>query len=277
MPWGRAILAVLATLFVFGGMGVLAAMGAGVWRPDFSSTPGVSPQDVAELGGPYEDISHDRDAQVIARLAESGAGTQAEIDRIQSLLPPGDPISSRLTAFRVTVGTAGNRLWGIREYEYPEHVVRAETALYRATASEPWKIAALNVNAVTRQELAARTFNLTAEPPAVLAVIGASILIPLFTLATFLTALFRPGLKPRWVWLLAIALGVGTIYADTASDTLSFLPISVQLFGAGATWSGSVFDGWVFSASTPFGAAAFWLFAPRGKSEARASGGVTAS
>ena len=119
------------------------------------------------------------------------------------------------------------------------------------------------MNVLSRADVAANTFDFATEPPGVQGVIVAAVIIPLFSLLTFLAALFRPGLKGRWVWLIAVALGVGTIYADTGSNALSFLPFSVQLFGAGATWTGSAFDGWVFSASTPFGAAAFWLFAPR--------------
>jgi len=263
MPWGRSILALLAGVFVIGGMATLGVMGAGIWRPDFSNVPGVSPEDMAALVAPYDNVSHGRDAEVIASLVASNEATQAEIDRIQALLPTGQATSSRLTTFRIATGADGNRFWGVREYEYPGHVVRAETTLYRVAARDPWKVSGFHVNVMSRQELAARTFDFMAEPPAVQAVIAAAVIFPLFILVTFWIALFRPGLKPRWLWLIAIALGVGTIYADTASHALSFLPVSVQLFGAGATWSGSAFDGWVFSASTPFGAAAFWLFAPK--------------
>lgn len=273
MPWARAILAIVTTLFVVGGMGSLVALGTGAWKPDFGGAPGMNPIDIASLSQPYEDVSQGRDAAIIARIGAPTEQTQAEIDRIQALLPPGTPTSSRLTAFRVSAGTDGNRLWGIREYEYPGHVVRSETTLYRAAATQPWAIEGFHVNVVTRAELASRTLNFAGEPQGVQAVIAAAIIIPIFSLITFLVALFRPGLKLRWAWLLAIALGVGTIYANTGTDALSFLPLSVQLFGAGATWSGSVFDGWVFSASTPFGAAAFWLFAPRAKPPE----GVTAS
>lgn len=265
MPWGRAILAVLAVLFVVGGMASLVVMGTGVWRPDFSAAPGVDPRNVAELSSPYRDVSEGRTAELAARLVEANAQAEAEITRIRGLLPPGPPTSSRLTSYRVTSGTDGDQLWGVHEYEYPGHVVRAETALYRANSSEPWKVSGFHVNVVPREQLAARTFDVEREPREVQAVIAASVIIPIFTLITFLVALFRPGLKWRWVWLLATMIGVGTIYADTGTDALSFLPVSVQLFGAGATWSGSLFDGWVFSASTPLGAAAFWLFAPRAK------------
>lgn len=263
MPWGRSILALVATLFVIGGMASLFVMGAGIWRPDFSNVPGVNQRDIAALAAPYDNVSQGRDAELIASLIESNPGTQAEIDRIQTLLPQGRPTSSRLTTFRISTGTDGAQMWGVREYDYPGHVVRAETALYRANANEPWKVSGFHVNVLSREQLTNRTLNLMSEPPGVQGVIAAAVVFPLFTLLTFLIALFRPGLKPRWAWLIAIALGIGTIYADTASDALSFLPISVQLFAAGATWTGSAFDGWVFSASTPFGAAAFWLLAPR--------------
>ena len=271
MPWGRAILALVAILFVAGGMASLVVMGTGVWRPDFAA--GLNQRDRLALIAPYEAVAHGRDAELIASLVENNDATPAEIDRIQALLPPGEATSSRLTTFRTQTGTGGNRLWAIHEYEYPGHVVRAETTLFRAASADPWKVAGFNVNVVTREELAANTFSFSAEPPGVQGVIIAAVIVPLFTLITFLVALFRPGLKPRWVWLIAIALGVGTIYANTGTNALSFLPVSAQLFGAGATWSGSAFDGWVFSASTPFGAAAFWLFAPAAKQPDR----VTAS
>lgn len=259
MPWGRAILAVVATLFVLGGMASLAAIGSGMWRPDFSNTPGVDPQDMAALSAPYDDIRLGRDGAVIARIGGEAEGAQAEIDRIQTLLPPGEPTSSRLTAMRAQIGTGGNRLWGVREYEYPDQIVRAETTLYRDNTDQPWSIEGFHVNVLTRSELAARGLNFFTEPPAVQGVIAAAVVLPLFMLATFLVALFQPGLKPRWVWLLLIAIGFGTISANTANDALTFVPLSVQLFGAGATWSGSMFDGWVFSAATPFGAIAYWL------------------
>lgn len=259
MPWGRAILAVVVTLFVIGGMGSIVALASGAWRPDFSNAPGLNAEDMAALAAPYEDIRLGRDGAVIAQLGGESANAQAEIDRIQSLLPPGEPTSSRLTTMRTQVGTNGNRLWGVREYEYPDRIVRAETTLYRDNAGQHWSIEGFNVNTLSRKDLAARSLNFASEPLPVQGVIAAAVVLPLFMLATFLVALFQPGLKPRWVWLLAIAVGVGTISANTANDALTFMPVSVQLFGAGATWSGSMFDGWVFSAATPVGALAYWL------------------
>lgn len=171
---GRAILAVLATLFVIGGMSSLVVMGAGVWRPDFAA--GLAAPDRAALAAPYDDVSHGRDAELIASLVESNDGIQAEIDRIQTLLPPGEPTSSRQTTFSIHDHTGGGRLAGIHEYEYPGHVVRAETTLYRADAEQPWKVLGFHVNVVTREELAANTFDFASEPAGVKGVIVASVI-----------------------------------------------------------------------------------------------------
>ncbi len=268
MPWGRAILAVLATVFVIGGMASIVALGSGAWRPDFSNTPGLNPQDMTALAAPYEDIRLGRDGAVIARIGGASESAQAEIDRIQALLPPGEPLSSRLTTMRLQAGANGNRLWGVREYEYPAQVVRAETTLYRDTADQPWSIEGFHVNVLTREALTSRGLSFAAEPPPVQAVIAAAVALPLFMLATFLAALFQPSLKPRWLWLLLVPLGFGTISANTATDALTFLPVSVQVFGAGATWSGSLFDGWIFSAAAPIGAATYWLTRLSGKRSA---------
>lgn len=45
--------------------------------------------------------------------------------------------------------------------------MRAETTLYRAAAGEPWKVSGFQVNVLSREELAGRTFEFMSEPPGV--------------------------------------------------------------------------------------------------------------
>lgn len=258
MPWGRGILAALVTLLVVGGMSSLALMGTGVVPPDFASTLGR--QDAAALSQPFADLRAGNDDALLARLVEGTdpAQARAQIDTMQSLLPPAEPQRSRLTSWRSQVGTTGNRLWGVHEYDFPDHVARAETTLYRATSDAPWAIEGFHINVATRQQLAQNVFDFASAPVAVKAIVVAAIVLPLFLLATFLVVLFEPGLKRRWLWLLWVAFGVGTLYVNTSNGAFSFQPISIQLFGASATWSGSAFDGWVFGASIPLGALWYW-------------------
>jgi hypothetical protein len=57
-------------------------------------------------------------------------------------------------------------------------------------------------------------------------------------------------------------IGIGTARVAPATDQFEFLPLSFQLFGASATWSGSAFDSWIIGASAPLGALLFWLTRP---------------
>jgi hypothetical protein len=261
MPWGRAILAVVAAILVLGGMGALLTGSMGAWKPDFSSAPGVNPQDVAALSEPFEDLRLGRDAALIARFSTEipRDQAQAEMDRIQTLLPPGEPTSSRTTFMSATVGTGGNRLAAVREYEYPDHVVRSETTLLRQSSNERWSVEGFHINVASRAELAGSHTGFAQQTQLAKAVIVAAVIVPLFTLVTFWAALFWPGVKRRWLWLLMSAIGVMTVRVVLGTDQWEFSPLSFQIFGAGAIWSGSSFDSWVVSASAPLGALLFWI------------------
>ena len=65
-------------------------------------------------------------------------------------------------------------MWGVREYDYPGYVARSETALYRATANEPWKVSGFHVNVLSRADIATRSLNFMSEPPGVQGVIAAA-------------------------------------------------------------------------------------------------------
>jgi hypothetical protein len=103
------------------------------------------------------------------------------------------------------------------------------------------------------------SISLAGKPPVVQGIVVAAIVVPLFMLAAFWAALLRPGLRGRWVWLLMVAIGFGALRANMSTGEWGFQLLSVQLFGAGANWSGSAFDAWIVTASLPLGALAFWF------------------
>lgn len=258
MPWGRGILAVVATLLVVGGMVSLLVTGLVGWRPNFVNA--ISAEDAAALSAPYDDLRAGRDADFLARTAPQirGDDAQAEIDALQTLLPPGEPNEVRLTTWNAMFSTNGNQLSAVHEYDYPDHVVRVQTLLSRATDEEPWQVMAFNIHVVEHADLAGAQFRFDAASPAVQAVIVAAVIVPLFVLVTFLMALFENGLRRRWLWLLAIAFAVGSFSINTAADGVTFQPFMVQVFGAGAFWSGSSLDGWLVAVGIPLGAIWYW-------------------
>jgi hypothetical protein len=267
MPWGRLLLALLMTALVVTGVGFAAAQLTGLYRIDLPSAAGLNQADAAALSQPFTDLSTGADALLLARVSAESNRQQAaqQIDQMQALLPRGAPTSSRLLGWRVTRSSNGNFLSGVHEYQYPEHVARVETALARASDTEPWRVDGFHLNVASRAELAENRFTLAGKPPSFLGVVVGTIVNPVFMLVTFLTALFSRSVKVRWLWLIATMVGVGTFSMNGASGEWAFNPVSVQLFGASATWSGSAFDPWMFGVSLPLGALAFWLTRPFAK------------
>lgn len=259
MPWGRMLLAALASLLVIGGIAGILFMAQ---RPiNLASAPGVSAEDAAALVAPFDAAASGRDGDFISLMVQGvePEQAQAQLDQIQALLPSGRPTSSRLVNYRTSMGTNGLHLVGVHEHMYPDHAVRAETVLYRANAQQPWQVLNFHVNVATNAELAANRRSLAEQPPNVIAFIVGTVVNPPFMLATFWAALFMKGVKPRWLWALVSVIALGTFQMNGATGAIFFAPLSIQLFGASATWSGSVYDPWVFGLSLPLGALAFWL------------------
>lgn len=261
MPWGRILVAVLVSALTLGGIASTALMIAGVVQVNLPSTPGVASADAAALRSVFDDAAAGRDEALIQRTAEGTdrQQAQAQIDQIQTMLPPALPTSSRLVLFQSRAGTDGLGLTGVHEHVYRDHIARTQTVLHRSDPAQPWRIVGFNVNVATKADLSVNAFSLAGKSPGFIAFVAATVACPLFMLATFLTALFWRNLPRRWLWLIATVVGVGKFIMNGATGAIGFAPISIQLLGSGATWSGSAFDAWLFSVSLPLGAIAFWL------------------
>lgn len=262
MPWGRLLLGLAVTgLLIFAVVAVVRQITHGVEGLSTMQAPGLGDADRAALALPFEEVLAGRDAELLARLVAglNAEQAQAQIDHIQSLVPQSSPPATRLLNWRMGMGTNGQWLIGLAEHTFDEHVGQSETQLSRANAQEPWRVAAFNINFVPKTEIPSAGVSFAGRPANYMAVVAAVMVIPALMLATFWAALFWKGLKPRWVWLLMVSLGFCTISLNTVTGAVSFAPISVLLFGASVTWTGSAFDPWVFSFALPLGALAFWL------------------
>lgn len=263
MPWLRVLIALLVTALVFVGVGSIPWMLSHDGQ-DLPSAPGISQTDAAALALPFEDLAAKRDDALIARMTDDIDQRQArqQLEQLRGLLPDADVQSSRLVLWRIIAGS-GQQLVGVHEHTFPQHVVRTETVLARGSGTQAWRVQSFQMNVATKQELAANRPTLVGKPALTLAIIVAAAIMPFVCLLSFLAALFRKGLKHRWIWAIATIFGVGTFSVNVATGAWLFNPLSFQLFGASATWSGSAFDSWVFGVSLPLGALAFWTIGTR--------------
>lgn len=258
MPWGRVVLAVLVTALV--GWAYIALFLIENGRFD-AGEMGLSEVDRAALLRPVEQLVAGEDEDLLASFAPGGDPVQlrASIDQLQALIPAGETAETRITNWRVTTGTGGNWLTAIAEHEFRDHVARSETLLTRAEENQPWLLYNLNLNVAPRSEIPDNAITLSGRPPAYIAMVTAALILPPFMLATFWAALFLPRVKPRWAWVIAVIIGVGTFQLNGTTGEIGFQAASINLFGAGAMSSGSAFDPWIISVAHPIGAVVFWV------------------
>jgi hypothetical protein len=260
MVWLKAVVAIVLTVLALSGIAAAFAQVSGLWRVELPSVGGVSAPDARALNEPYLDLAAGREDALVGRLADGvdRETARAQFQQLRQYIPAAPESSSRLLRWTSSFG-GGQQLFGIHEREYPDHVVRVETTLVRSASSEAWRVQGLHVRVAQRAELAANAFTLNGKPAGFLAFIAAVALIPLVLWATALCALFWKNLKHRWLWVLFICIGAGQVSMNGATGAIGVMPISIQLFGSGATWSGSAFEPWIFSLSLPVGALVFWV------------------
>ncbi|NEX94125.1 hypothetical protein [Caulobacter sp. 17J65-9] len=271
MVWVRRFFALLVSalfLTMFGGAAVMLVQSANgrdvagdppQWLQNLVPPP--SGADAAALKAPYEDLRAGRTEALTARLADNVDRQAAEpqLAAMRALVPPGPAPEPRRMSWNRFTGTDGERMSVIYEYHYPERVVRTETTISRPNAKAPWKVEGFFLRSATHKELEAARFNPATMPPQGQVMVGLTALVPLFMWATAMVVLLGSGVRRRWLWLPVVLVGVGKLSMNAATCAFGFWPISLQLFGASAFWSGSAFDAWMLAVSLPLGAIVFWV------------------
>ena len=71
-------------------------------------------------------------------------------------------------------------------------------------------------------------------------------------------AVFRKGVRGRWLWVLACLLGVGQFTFDWSTGFMNFHPIGVEILGAAYARGPSPTDPWIITLGFPLGALLFF-------------------
>lgn len=89
------------------------------------------------------------------------------------------------------------------------------------------------------------------------AVLAGIILIPLFTLYALVLCARTRIPKRKWLWIIFILFGIGKFAVNWTTGQWGFMPLSFQLFSAGAF--APLYGAWTLSLSLPLGAIWFLL------------------
>lgn len=255
MPWGRLVFLSIITVTTLALIVIMI-----FFRPSLEGrqAPGISAADAASLSAPYSDLMANRDDALVASFAEGidRNAARTALPKMRALTSDGSPTSSTLLSYSFMNSTGGSTLSGVHEYQYPDRVVRATTTLLKSKTG--WRLYSLNVNSITRAEVAANKFSLSGRSTGFIAFVVATVALPIFVLTTLWNAMLSKTQTRPWLWALFILVGFMTFRMNGATGQIAFQPLSFQLLSSSATWSGSAFDPWIFGLSIPLGALVYW-------------------
>lgn len=83
-------------------------------------------------------------------------------------------------------------------------------------------------------------------------------IVPMFILFSLVYCIKTPIQKRKWLWVLFILGGIGTISINWSTGVFGFKILQFQLFGAAAMASNE-YAPWVITAGFPLGAVVFWF------------------
>ena len=140
------------------------------------------------------------------------------------------------------------------EYRYPD-----EWLVFSITVDASGSAFRVNsVNALRMEQSLAETnaFRLAQNGLTGFLIAIAGVAVPVFCIAVFVICLRTPIPKGKWRWAIFTLLGAMTFQINWTTGETAFIPMHIQLLGAGFERAG-FYGPWIISVSIPFGALVF--------------------
>lgn len=178
------------------------------------------------------------------------------LQNVAAFFRPGDPLSVEIIGSEVNILDGqwqGNFTF---EYEFESGWNLANVVLQKT--DDGYEVIGFHVYQTEGSQSEFNSFGLSAKSPIQYLVLLLAIVVPIFILITLVVCIRTPIARKKWLWIIFILLGVGTIQVDWTSGAYAFQLLSVQLLGASAFSAGPAAP-WIISASVPLGAFIFWF------------------
>lgn len=220
------------------------------------------PKEDISVAQHYIELLRTRDFQAIKNdLAPpllNDPSLDESIAQAASFLPEDEPLSSRVVGFHVGMSAEGTDRHVAQEYRFPDRWILASVTT--RTSPSGLTVIGLEVNVLPDSLENINRFTFSNKPPVCYAVLPFLLLIPILIFYSLVKCVLDKP-KRRWLWVLFIIFGIGSLSVNWTTTELSFNPLSFLLFGAG--FSSELYGPWVFSISLPVGAVVYLLYRRR--------------
>ncbi|MBS0331411.1 MAG: hypothetical protein JSS35_01465 [Proteobacteria bacterium] len=207
--------------------------------------------------GLYDDLRQGRDEALLSRMPAKmrTAPAQAELLRLRTLIPPGEPTTSKVVATSVlNLEKGGLMETSSIEYDYPGRASLLTAFMTRPSGASSWLVNTLQLHTGTDAQLARHRFTLSEKPPLQLAFLAYAIFVPLLMLGAVIKVVATPDLRHKWLWMVLSFIGLASLDMNWTTGALAINWYAIQVVGSGVSHGASRFDPWVLSATLPIGA-----------------------
>jgi hypothetical protein len=180
--------------------------------------------------------------------------TDEKLLEVVNYFPSGQLISTELIGSQVNVVNSqwhGNFSF---EYHFSDGWALANVVLKKS--GDNLSVVGFNVYRTAASQKELNKFTLIGKTALQYLVLIMAVATPLFTLLTTYFCIRTPMPKRKWLWILFVLVGIGSISVNWTTGQFWFQPVSIKLFSASAMAAGP-FAPWIISASIPLGAILF--------------------
>lgn len=187
--------------------------------------------------------------------------------KMAALMPKQEPVSVKVVGahtFRTSSERTVNTTF---EYNFGDKWVLVNVAVRERQGTKA--VIGFNVNPMTQPLEELHRFTLTGKGTLQYLVLVAAIAAALLTFYALVSCVRTEFPKRKWLWILFILMGFGTLAVNWTTGEWSVTPLSAQLFSAAAM--APLYGPWTIAVSLPLGSIIFLFFKrPRLVSEAKA-------
>jgi hypothetical protein len=217
-----------------------------------------SPEDLA-VGGQYVQLVRTRAFDAFRTAADPsirGSFNREVFERMASILTDRQPQQISVAGF--------NKYWNsdetdcdvIYQLRYPHWWTVVEVA-FRWQRGTP-NLTGFHLQRLQQSLQESNAFNAAGKDMRRYLALFAAAAVWAFSAVTLLVCAVTPGLKRKWLWLIAIAAGVGEYSVNWTSGVHAISPLSVAIPIAGVTSAGP-YSPWMLFMGFPLGAVVFWV------------------
>jgi hypothetical protein len=181
--------------------------------------------------------------------------TDEKLLEVAEYFPSGDLLSAELIGSQVNVVDGNWRGNFSFEYQFAGGWALANVVLKKS--DENLSVIGFNVYRTEASQKELNKFNLGGKSALQYLVLASAVLAPLFVLVTTYFCIRTPIPKRKWLWVIFVLMGIGSISINWSTGQFDFQPLSIKWFAASAMTAGP-YAPWVISASIPLGAIIFW-------------------